>query len=57
MERKDLVARRDTATAGEGPAAHGLAVYVASATIGLGQALRTTASGAWGHEQAWLYIT
>ncbi len=31
-------------------------VYVASAVIGLAQALRTTSPGAWGHERAWLYI-
>jgi hypothetical protein len=34
-----------------------LVVYVASAVIGLAQALRTTSPGAWGHELAWLYVT
>lgn len=32
-------------------------VYVASAAIGLAQALHTTVPGAWGHERAWLYVT
>lgn len=32
-------------------------VYVASAVIGLAQALHTRSPGAWGHERAWLYIT
>ena len=35
----------------------GVAVYAASAGLGLAQALHTLSPGAWGHERSWLYVT